>query len=498
VTLGFVRALTALAALACAAVVEARTAAQPIPQNPLDLQAVPAFVGAPAVPARLRSFHVPQHPFMAPNGRSNVHDDAYQTDNYLGPGPLGRTMQVQSNYQSAECGSLVFDSAGRIVTICVGLDRPRLFLFDPTNLDAIAQLDLPPREPRPGSTVFSDFCGGGYFYLDNLDHVVTSTNNRQIWVLGETAAAPDPGLEVLRTYDLSTFVVTGDCIVSALPDWRGLLWFVSANGVVGTIEPGSGAVQVVRLDGEVIANSFAVDRGSGVYIVSDHALYRFDADALHAPIVTWRQTYDRGSVQKPGQVSQGSGTTPTLIAGKYVAITDNADPQMHVLVYRRRARAGQPPAEVCAEPVFAAGTSDTENSLIAVGRSLIVENNYGYSNPSATEEGRTTTPGIARVDLDRPSGCHTAWTNLERAPSSVAKVSLANGLLYAYTKDPGPGTTDAWYFTAIDFLTGQTVYKQLAGTGLGYNNNYAPVTLDADGTAYIGSLGGLVQLRDAP
>jgi hypothetical protein len=36
----------------------------------------------------------------------------------------------------------------------------------------------------------------------------------------------------------------------------------------------------------------------------------------------------------------------------------------------------------------------------------------------------------------------------------------------------------------------------LAGSGLGYNNNYAPITLGPDGTAYIGTLGGLVSIRD--
>jgi hypothetical protein len=40
------------------------------------------------------------------------------------------------------------------------------------------------------------------------------------------------------------------------------------------------------------------------------------------------------------------------------------------------------------------------------------------------------------------------------------------------------------------------VFKQLAGFGLGFNNNYAPVTIGPDGTAYVGVLGGLVALRD--
>ena len=78
----------------------------------------------------------------------------------------------------------------------------------------------------------------------------------------------------------------------------------------------------------------------------------------------------------------------------------------------------------------------------------------------------------------------------------VPKLSLANGLVYAYTKPPTADGTDPWYFTAIDFRTGQVIYKRLAGTGLGFNNNWAPVTLGPDGTAYVGALGGLVLLRD--
>jgi hypothetical protein len=78
----------------------------------------------------------------------------------------------------------------------------------------------------------------------------------------------------------------------------------------------------------------------------------------------------------------------------------------------------------------------------------------------------------------------------------VPKLSLATGLVYTYTKPADPGGTDAWYFTALDFRSGATVYKRLAGTGLGFNNHYAPVSLGPDGTAYVGTLGGLVLLRD--
>ena len=128
----------------------------------------------------------------------------------------------------------------------------------------------------------------------------------------------------------------------------------------------------------------------------------------------------------------------------------------------------------------------------------MVENNYGYAGPTATQGGKTTSPGLERVDLDAGGGCHSAWRSAERAPSVVPKLSARNGIVYTYTKDPQPQdpSADAWYLTALDFGTGRTLYKRLGGEGLGHNNNYAPVTLGPDGTAYVGTLGGLVALRD--
>src|SRR5207244_293857 len=95
-----------------------------------------------------------------------------------------------------------FDSAGRIVTICVGLEGPRLAMFDPATLDLLAVFPLPPRSAGGGG-VFSDFSGGGYFYLDDQDRAVIPTNSHQIWVVGETTTTLGPAFELVRVYDLA-------------------------------------------------------------------------------------------------------------------------------------------------------------------------------------------------------------------------------------------------------------------------------------------------------
>lgn len=525
----FVAAAALAAVLGAPVGSAAQTQPAPIPSDPRTSD-FPAFIGAAATPHPVSSPAVPQSAFMAPNGRSNVHDDAYMSNMYAGSGPLGRNTQVTSTYLApgTECGSVVFDAQGRLLAVCIGLtpspvigtaSNVNLLMMDPRSLAVEATFALPSRQPS--TSPFNDFSDGAYFYLDNQDRVVVGTTTRHLFVIGETAA---PGFQQVADYELTGGCPAIDKITSALPDSTGLLWFTSFNGWVGTVDPVSGMVRCVDLapleaghlppgkTNAEIENSFAVDpsRGGGVYIVSETAMYRFGADASGAPAVTWQRFYPRVNVQKPGQVDEGSGSTPTLMGSNLVSITDNADP-MDIVVYRRDTG-----AVVCQQPVFdtpafklPAGSpstyaSDTENSLIGTATQVVVENNYGYSGPSATSGGSVTYPGLERVDVNPRGGCTVRWISMQRAPSVVAKLSLANGLVYTYTKPPdccsptpnSPLGADPWYLTAINFRSGATVYSRLAGVGLGYNNNYAPVSLGPDGAAYVGALGGLIEFRD--
>jgi hypothetical protein len=38
--------------------------------------------------------------------------------------------------------------------------------------------------------------------------------------------------------------------------------------------------------------------------------------------------------------------------------------------------------------------------------------------------------------------------------------------------------------------------QRLAGTGTGFNNNYAGIALSPNGTAYLGVIGGIIAMRD--
>lgn len=460
----------------------------------------PKYVGRAAVERPIPSLSVPQHPGLAPQGRNSMHNDAWATDAYTWPGPTGdRTLVDTAWYGVEECATLAFDSHDRLIGLCGRPGGPALRIIDPQSLHPLATLELPGRvDTGNGAKPWEDLCGGAYFYLDDQDRAVVETTDRRILTFSTSSADGRPELRQVSSIDLSAKVPADDCLIALMPAWRSRdgIWFATQDGRVGLAT--SRRVRVLAL-GAPIANSFAVD-SAAAYVVTVDALYRLVVGPDGAPKVDWLSPYDRGGARKPGQLSQGSGTTPTLLPGNghggLVAITDNADPRMHVVLLRRDTG-----AEVCEVGVFDSGESATENSLVAVGpASVVVENNHGYEGPQSTMLGRSAAGGLARVDLvpgdSGDASCRVRWTADVDAPTSVPKVSLATGLVYAYTKRSSLWGVSAWYLSGIDARSGRVMFSVRTGLGLLANNHYAALTLAPDASAYVATLGGLIRIHD--
>ena len=145
------------------------------------------------------------------------------------------------------------------------------------------------------------------------------------------------------------------------------------------------------------------------------------------------------------------------------------------------------------------GASATENSLITAGRSLIVENNYGYQDPFGPNAGAVTEPGFARVDMKKngkpaASSCGPTATRARRRV--VPKLSTKTGLIYTYTRPARPGGPGLLLDRDRLAQPARRCGVKYAGSGLNYNNNYAGIAIGPDGTAYLGVIGGIVALRD--
>jgi hypothetical protein len=328
-----ITALTVLTALSIPITVPASAAqnAVPIPQE-AGFGSVPQYLGEPAVPMPVDASSIPQNPSMSLNPWSAIHNDTYMSDTYPSSGALGSRPVVSSTWlgtpqdPSALVAVMTFDRAGRIVAGPVitdsahGTAHVRLTLIQPKTLKTLATLDLPDEPFLPGINFRPS---GSYFYQDSQDRTVIGTADKSVWVVSHHGGS---FFTVEDKFDLSSRLSDEDKLEALQPDFSGRVWFTSKLGVVGTLDLSTGdALGIHHLpDGERIVNGHSSDETGGVFIASTQAMYRFDADATGAPEVTWREPYDAGNRQKPGQVDIGTGTTPTLMGTDYVTITDNA------------------------------------------------------------------------------------------------------------------------------------------------------------------------------
>lgn len=459
----------------------------PVPQSPGVLVA-PSYVGrpAPATPVALGT--IPQNPHLARNGAGTALGDAWSTGTSPWAGPVGLQPEVDTAWYGLEqCATLTLDSRGRLVGLCGDRRGRSVHVIDPDSMRPLATKRLP--APEDGD---DEVCGA-HPYLDATDRMVVATSDRRVLAVATADADGEPDLTTGRTWDLSPHVPDDDCLVALLPDWSGRIWWASQDGLVGTIAPDSGEVRVLDL-GEEVAGPFSTDETGATYVVTTHALHRLVLDGAGTPSVAWRTEYDRGTERKTGQATRGSGTAPAVLDGGVVAITDNAEPRMHVLMLERSTG-----AEICRAAVFEDDASASDTALASVGGGVVVANTHGYASPVRTLLGRGTSGGMARVDVpaDRSGGeCRVRWTNDVVAPSSVPRVSLATGLVYAYAKRPTWWGVSAWYLTGIDVRTGRSYFKVRTGTGVLMDNDHAALTLGPDGTAYVATLAGMVRVQD--
>jgi hypothetical protein len=461
---------------------------------------VPASIGDSVSARPMPTIDQPQHPFLNESQRSSMHSGSYNRDLNSFPGPLGNNTRAAHRAFSNIVGvapNIAFDNEGRLVTVSLKLSSIELHLLDPETLETLAMYELPEKAS------FDDNSGGGYFHLDHYGRALLAPSDNTIKIFEVVEDGQELKWEVAESYDVSPVLSDGVNIHDVIPDWEGNLWFVTSSGLLGYRDKDSGDFHTYQMpnEGEQIQNSFGVDE-EGVYVVSTDALYQFKINSETGELYyTWREDYDNGDVQKPGTLSHGSGTSPTLIGDDLVAIADDGHPFTNIMVYKRGEHIDGNRV-VCKVPLFESGKSATENSLMVYGNAMVVQNDYGHVYSGNALE---TEPGITRVDVreDR-SACDIAWYNKEFLSQSLPRLSTATGLLYFYTfkKQEAGDTFGGWYLTAVDWDTGEEIWHRLIGAGTGtiidsLSSVTAPVVLGPDGAAYVGIRTGVVMAKDA-
>lgn len=468
----------------------------PIPDG-VGIRLVPRFLGGPADSRPLPPKNVVPHPLLSPV--SSIHSDSYNSDVDDFPAPLGIRPVVRTRFIGM-CPIIMFDGLGTLVAVSfdssvIGMG---VTAMNPDTLEVIDRYAIPIDFGKllTGCPGPRGICvNGAYFHLDAQGKAIVGTQDNLFLELELSPQAEGPRRwTVIRSIDLQPYLSDSDVLIDTQYDWDGHIWFVSCEGVVGYIDAVDQSVHTTQLVGEFIENGVAIAE-DGVYILTSAALYRFEIhETTLEPTYSYCIPYDAGTVPKPGTFALGSGATPTLLGDDLITFTDNADDRVHLLVYRR-GKDVTGDRLVGSVPLFEWGGSAVDVSMIGYGDSIIVENIYGAGG--FMSDYRDLRPGLTRVDVreDR-SGCDIVWTSDVRS-TTVPKLSTQTGLIYTYTQlVDWPEPVDAWYFTAIDFQTGQVVYQVLAGTGFFKTNAFGGLAIGPNGTVYQGVLGGIISFRD--
>ena len=455
------------------------------------------------------SYNAQQNPYLGINSLATMHGDAQSSDAtpFAGPGDpgVGGSWKVTFTNHWAACPTILAGQDGYIqalMTQFLGSDaklrKPKLAIIEPASGAQLGAIEIP-----TGALL-----GGVYAYLDaDSNLVMVDGTNALTWI-----SHSQDGMKVWvsRRIDLTDAMKLEpkDHVVGIVPDWHGRIWVASERGVVGLIDPKRNVVRLTKLQQysptERIDNSISACP-QGVSIITSYGIYMLSADASTSkPRIIWSHSYDRGTKQKPGQLSHGSGATATFFGpngSDYVMLSDNADRQEKLIVYR-----SADGSAVGEGPLFTPGASGTENSMIGVQNSIVGACTFGYpyaQYPDTKPAYRAqVAPGMERWDVnDDASGITLKWRNNGIYSAAVPRLSTADNLIYTCERPRGPAgvlTGPVVYACAIDMDSGRVVHRQrlprLANLLAGGDPSQMVGVIDKHGVWWQGTIGGIYRI----
>jgi len=455
------------------------------------------------------SYNAQQNPYLGINSLATMHGDAQSSDAtpFAGPGDpsVGGSWKVTFTNHWAACPTILAGQDGYIqalMTQFLGSDaklrKPKLAIIEPASGAQLGAMEIP-----TGALL-----GGVYAYLDaDSNLVMVDGTNALTWI---SHSQDGMTVWVSRRIDLTDAMKLEpkDHVVGIVPDWHGRIWVASERGVVGLIDPKRNVVRLTKLQQysptERIDNSISACP-QGVSIITSYGIYMLGADASTSkPRIIWSHSYDRGTKQKPGQLSHGSGATATFFGpngSDYVMLSDNADRQEKLIVYR-----SADGSAVGEGSLFTPGASGTENSMIGVQNSIVGACTFGYpyaQYPDTKPAYRAqVAPGMERWDVnDDASGITLKWRNNGIYSAAVPRLSTADNLIYTCERPRGPAgvlTGPVVYACAIDMDSGRVVHRQrlprLANLLAGGDPSQMVGVIDKHGVWWQGTIGGIYRI----
>lgn len=512
-------------------------ALKPLPVPDVQIPLGDKFVGAPAAGNEL----LPKIQFQPPS--SLMHGDSANTGSTDSPGPLGNDPEVTSALQIL--GVMLWGPNGTLSGGRADISNPAsprigLGAYDPTTLENLAEWY--PDDP-------DEYLNLGYMEqrLEDSSLLISGLSGRLYVVQRQDTDDGKTTLTQTREVSLNSTLSTGETLLNSLFDTEGNIWFTSgtlsgtplgpqSSTTVGYVEP-NGRIHTLHIPDQQVENGIAVN-GTTAYVVTGPlnstdtvpktgyvwALTTDPSEDEDRVATVWKAEYDSGTRQKPGGLTRGGGTTPALLGDEYVVTTDNADGRVNLLVVRQAAAAQGVDQVACKVPLFEEGASsvDIRPTVHFDGSSygVVIINTYNMQPIEQQKDllldfngawnNMTSMPGgIVRVDVSSSASagkrgegegegvsCEVRWESDIRT-KSVPALSTKTGLLYGSLQDEDLAVKGQynWYIAAIDWDSGELVWKRRTGAGGTYNDNQYPGTVGL-GRFYQSLMLGVVYVED--
>lgn len=388
---------------------------------------------------------------------------------------------------------------------------------------------------KPDSGNLANATTGAYTLLDK-DQVFFVPGPGKLYAYQSAAPSEtDSPIQLRNEFLLPEATLRGgakrDPIVGLNLTYDGYLALATKRGTVMVVSRDFSSYHYLQLGdamGEEVSNSIAVDEQGGIYVVTGEAMYRVQWTGseltLNEQAGAWRARYENGgSVQVPGRLGSGSGSTPTLMGtgdqDQFVVITDG-QPLTHLVLFWRNAIPAdwQPIApgkerRIAAEvPVnfgdAEAQTSMSEQSVLVRGYGAVVVNNdYRVTAQSSmpwlanlingfvvlnSNKTRYAPYGVQKFEWNPATRTlDVAWSNPGiSCPNGIPTMSAATGLFYCI------GQRDAvWNVEALDWQTGASVFYKPISRWFIHNSFYAATEIGPFQDIWSGTFVGAMQVK---
>ena len=493
---------------------------------------------------------LPQNPGLAENNWSGPHQDSYCSESVYLSGPTSsnlRTIAMPNPY-----GFIVIQACNKhnqMVAMAYSDGVLRIIVYD---------TDCKILSANYTGKAFEDLTSGsfagGYFYLDSDEHsIVVGDNKLKAFPTGLVSKQEEViELELLWESDDIVKAITEEdnVLYSTMPVWStdpGLYWCLlggkysvtDGNDVIITSSAYIAVVQITRAPRQtrggaksttdvittVLAkkelntpfaqynnNTFAVTEDGAVFVTNgldksnqctSGYCYRVSYASGAGITVTWQKPYSNSGYLKSGQKNVGSGTTPTIMvddSGKMlVAITDNAYPQMNVVVFDYATG-----DKVSETPVFSKMRSANEASVIGVKNTIFVPNNFGHTLTTVGSQYVSNEPGLAKIAVDTGTNSTSAdiiWNQDHYTFFGMSMLARKSGIIFAYSGEwydeasalEGP----VYYVLAIDSFDGRVIWRIPFGRGSPYAHAYGGIYFDRTGQKiFVGASNFIISVQD--